>query len=83
MKMIKENIGQNISFIVVGKKGEAALRRLGQNIVASFTEIPDNAILRDVLPIGNLAMNDFASGAYDKVYIAYTCLLYTSDAADE
>ncbi len=72
MKMIKENDGKQISFVAVGKKGEAALRRLGQNIVASFTELPDNATFRDVLPIGNLIMADYANGTYDKVYIAYT-----------
>ena len=72
IETIKSESDKNISFIAVGKKGEAALRRLGQNIVASFTEIPDNATLRDVMPIGNMVMNDFKKNSYDKVYIAYT-----------
>lgn len=68
----RDPVSNGISFVAVGKKGEAALRRLGQNIVASFTEIPDNATLRDVMPIGNMVMNDFKKNSYDKVYIAYT-----------
>lgn len=72
IEIIKTESDKNISFVAVGKKGEAALRRLGQNIVASFTEIPDNATLRDVMPIGNMVMNDFNKKIYDKIYIAYT-----------
>ncbi len=72
IETIKSESDKNVSFVAVGKKGEAALRRLGQNIVASFTEIPDNATLRDVMPIGNMVMNDFKKNSYDKVYIAYT-----------
>ncbi len=72
IETIKSESDKNISFVAVGKKGEAALRRIGQNIVASFTEIPDNATLRDVMPIGNLIIGDFEKNSYDKVYIAYT-----------
>jgi F-type H+-transporting ATPase subunit gamma len=72
IEMIKHDTEVNLSFVAVGKKGEAALRRIGQNIVASFTDLPDNATLRDVAPIGNLLIDDFTTGAYDKVYIAYT-----------
>lgn len=72
IEMIKNDTEVNLSFVAVGKKGEVALRRIGQNIVASFTDLPDNASLRDVAPIGNLLIEDFTNGTYDKVYIAYT-----------
>lgn len=72
IEMIKNDTEVNLSFVAVGKKGEVALRRIGQNIVASFTDIPDNATLRDVAPIGDLLIEDFSNGTYDKVYIAYT-----------
>ena len=72
IEMIKHDTEVNLSFVAVGKKGEAALRRIGQNIVASFTDLPDNASLRDVAPIGNLLIEDFTNGSYDKVYVAYT-----------
>lgn len=72
IEMIKNDTEVNLSFVAVGKKGEVALRRIGQNIVASFTDLPDNASLRDVAPIGNLLIEDFTNGSYDKVYVAYT-----------
>ncbi|MBP6911670.1 MAG: ATP synthase F1 subunit gamma [Candidatus Pacebacteria bacterium] len=72
LQIIKDSNNSNISFIAIGKKGEGALRRLGQNIVASFTELPENATLRDVLPIGNLLIQEYMNGTYDKVHIAYT-----------
>ena len=67
-----KNVSNDISFIAVGKKGENALRRLGKNIVASFLEIPENATLREVLPIGNLLISEFKEGKYGKVVVAYT-----------
>ena len=72
IEMIKNDTEVNLSFVAVGKKGEVALRRIGQNIVASFTDLPDNASLRDVAPIGSLLIEDFTNGSYDKVYVAYT-----------
>lgn len=72
LHMIQNNHASTLSFITIGKKGEAALRRLKQNIVASFTELPENATLQDVIPIGNLLMQDYTKQRYDKVYIAYT-----------
>lgn len=62
-----------LSFVSVGKKGEAALRRTGQNIVASFTDIPDsNVSFRDVVGLGDFLIQEFQKGTYDKVYVAYT-----------
>ena len=70
--IIKENTGKQIDFISVGKKGEVALRRLGQNIVASFNDISDTAGFSDALPIVNYAMELFKQGTYSSVSIAYT-----------
>ena len=75
IQMIKESEGTNTDFIAIGKKGENALRRLGQNIVASFLDLPENATLREVLPIGNLLINEFKAGKYGKVVVAYTDFL--------
>ncbi len=76
--IIKENshrqgLGESgIDFISVGKKGEVALRRLGQNIVASFNDISDTAGFTEALPIVNHAMELFKKGNYSSVSIAYT-----------
>jgi F-type H+-transporting ATPase subunit gamma len=77
----KQGLGlTSIDIITVGKKGDSAMRRLarpdgsgiGQNIVATFTDIPDNVKLKDILPLSTYITNEFREEKYGKVYIAYT-----------
>lgn len=72
MAFIREHAGAQIDFISVGSKGESNLRRLGQNIIASFNGISDRPKLADVYPIGNLVLNLYKKGEYDRVCVAYT-----------
>lgn len=65
----------NFDFISIGKKGEAALRRVGQNIVASWNDLPDNVTLSGIVPISKLAMDQYIQGKYTKVIVAYTDFL--------
>ncbi len=60
-----------IDFITIGKKGDAALRRLGATVIASFTEL-DGVSLRAITPVVELAMNEFEKGTYGRVSVAYT-----------
>jgi F-type H+-transporting ATPase subunit gamma len=71
---LKENTSSSkIDIISVGKKGDSAMRKTGQNIVATFTEMPDiNLKVSDILPISTLIINEFKNGNYKNVYIAYT-----------
>lgn len=75
LQMIREKESEVIDFVAVGKKGENALRRLGQNVIASFLELSENATLREVLPIADLIISDFKNAKYDKVSVAYTDFL--------
>ncbi|OHB19136.1 MAG: ATP synthase F1 subunit gamma [Parcubacteria group bacterium RIFCSPHIGHO2_01_FULL_47_10b] len=68
----KKNGNANIDIITVGKKGDVAMRRIGQKIIASFTDLPANISLGDVLPISKLAIQEFTAGNYDTVLVAYT-----------
>lgn len=69
---LRENAGSTTDFISVGNKGEAALRRIGQNIIASFNEVSDKPSLRDVLPIANYAIDLYKKKEYDRIVVAYT-----------
>ena len=73
---IKENrmsmSDMDMEVITVGKKGDSAMRRTGQNIVATFTDMPDNVSLRDILPLSTYLTNEFKEEKYSRVYIAYT-----------
>lgn len=69
---IKEIDVADIDIITVGKKGDHAVRRMGLNVVASFLELPDNSSMGDVLPLAKMIIDEFKSGKYEKIYIAYT-----------
>lgn len=68
----KDSAGAEISLITVGKKGDRAMRRIGRNIVATFGELPSSIALSDITPISKLAIEEYTSGRYDKVVVAYT-----------
>lgn len=61
-----------VNLITVGKKGTTAMQRTGQEVTASFTELPDNVSLSDVLPISKLITEEYISKNYEKVFVAYT-----------
>lgn len=64
--------GEEVDFVTVGKKGDNAMRRTGQNVVATFLDIPDNFDLREISPLSYFITNEFLNGPYKKIYIAYT-----------
>jgi len=70
--MIKERSGNNLDIITVGKKGDGAMRRIGQNIIASFIDIPDNSSLLDISPLSKLIIEEYKKGDYKNVFVAYT-----------
>ena len=63
---------EKIEFITIGKKGDSAMRRIGQNIIASFLELPDIISLFDITPLSTLLTNQYKTGDYKVVYVAYT-----------
>ncbi len=70
--LLRNQKDANVDVLTIGKKGDSAMRRLGKNVVASFSELPDNITLRDVTPISKLAIGEYLSGKYDQVLVAYT-----------
>jgi F-type H+-transporting ATPase subunit gamma len=74
IKFIKEakDNGQELSFVTVGKRGDAMLRRLGQNIIATFADLPDTIALQNVVPIANMVTDMFKQKEIDRVYVAFT-----------
>ncbi len=62
----------NIDTITIGRKGDTAMRRIGRNVIASFTELPDTIKLADIVPASSMIIDEYASGRYDKVLVAYT-----------
>ncbi len=69
--MLRENTNV-IDIICIGKKGDAAMRRTGQNIVATFVDLPAILTLRDVTPISNFLISEYKNGTYKDIYVVYT-----------
>ena len=67
--------GVKFDFISIGKKGDAAMRRARQNIIASFPELLDKVSLASILPVSKLAMDEYGAEKYHKVLVAYTDFL--------
>lgn len=72
IQTLRETDGTETDFISVGKKGEASLRRMDRQIVASFNELPDAPKLSDIYPIASLAIDLFKQGEYARIRVAYT-----------
>ncbi len=69
---MKTHPEDELSFVTVGKKGDAMLRRLGKKIEATFTDISETPRLADTLPIARLVTDLYESGSYDEIHVAFT-----------
>lgn len=70
--LVKEVGSENVDVIAVGRKGADAARRLGVNLIASFTGVTNNPKFEEILPIGKMAVEEFIKEKYDRVLLAYT-----------
>jgi F-type H+-transporting ATPase subunit gamma len=69
---LKKEKRKDVDFIVVGKKGLVVRSRYGANIAADFEKADACSEIREVMPLSKLVIDDFLSGKYDKVLVAYT-----------
>lgn len=63
---------QEVDFVTVGRKGDTAMRRTGQNVVAAFTEFPDVITLSRISPLSKMITEEYKKGSYGKVYVGFT-----------
>jgi F-type H+-transporting ATPase subunit gamma len=66
-----------VQVIAVGKKARDYFVRTRQNVVAEFIGIGDNVTLDAVRPIADIAIDEFASGKVDAVYVVYSKFINT------
>ncbi|MFZ2188610.1 MAG: FoF1 ATP synthase subunit gamma [Candidatus Moraniibacteriota bacterium] len=66
------NADLKIDFITIGKKGEAMVRRLGKEIVATFPELTYLPKIEDVRAVAKIVIADYLEKKYDKVAVIYT-----------
>lgn len=66
-----------VELITVGKRGRDAMWRLGQEIIAEYSDLPARPRLLDITPIAHTVMDRFVSGQFDVVYLAHTDFINT------
>jgi F-type H+-transporting ATPase subunit gamma len=59
-------------FITMGKKARSVYTRFGHKIEAEFNKTETSSEVAEVAPVSRMVINDFLSGKYDKVMVAYT-----------
>ena len=72
LPLLKINEDKQVDFISVGKKGETMLRRLGQNVVASFNDVSATPKLREIKPILDYAIKLYKNAEYDTIFVVST-----------
>jgi F-type H+-transporting ATPase subunit gamma len=66
-----------VKFVTIGRKGRDAMIRVGANVIAEFSDMPEEPRIFDIAPIARLAVDAFLSGEVDRVFIAYTDFINT------
>lgn len=61
-----------VTVITVGSKGRDFMRRSMREIRAEFTKLGDRPKMSDTMAISQIVIDDYTSGLYDRVYIAYS-----------
>ncbi|MBI4598595.1 ATP synthase F1 subunit gamma [Candidatus Uhrbacteria bacterium] len=64
--------GMEVTAIVVGKRGGDAVRRAGIPVLASFSDLANAPSFFDIQPIARLVRDEFSTGTYARVTVAYT-----------
>lgn len=66
-----------IEAVTIGRKGRDGLRRAGIPIAAHFPHLGDRPAFSDVTPIARLVTDDFLSGRFDEIDVAYSTFIST------
>ncbi len=72
--MIKEISSKDntVDIVTIGKKGDRIIRKIGQNVIATFSDFSDGIKLKKVDPLSNFLTTEFKNGNYKEIYVAYT-----------
>jgi len=61
-----------IDFITIGKKSENLVKKLGKNIIATFSKLTYLPSVEDIRPVIKIIQDEYVAKNYDKVVIVYT-----------
>jgi F-type H+-transporting ATPase subunit gamma len=75
-KLGQTDLGDEVEFITIGRKGAGILSRLKKNLLADFP-IKDPVRFADVRPVGKLIQERYLSGEYRQVLVAFNNFVNT------
>lgn len=65
-------LNKPVKLITVGRKGRDMMWRRRYTIIAEFSNLPAAPRITDITPITRTAIDNYLSGEFDEVYLAYT-----------
>lgn len=68
----EKSANAEVEVVALGRRGRDAVYRGGVKIVAEFIKADVTKSSEDIMPIAKLILDDYLSGKYDKVVVAYT-----------
>jgi F-type H+-transporting ATPase subunit gamma len=66
-----------VELITIGKRGRDAMWRMGQQIIAEYSDLPPQPSLLHITPVARTVMERFIDGRFDVVYLAHTDFINT------
>jgi len=66
-----------VDFAVLGRKGEAFLKRTGGNTLAFVDELGDQPAVSDLIGVVKVMLDQYATGKIDALYVAYNDFINT------
>ena len=73
----KSEVGLEADLVIMGKRGKDVMFKQGHNIIAEFNKLDITTAIEEIRPLAKLLIDDYLSGKYDKVMIAYTDFIST------
>ena len=71
LKKVRAELGNDTEIVTVGRKLRLSLGKLGQNIVSDW-EVADPTPFSDAKPLGGYLTDQFLTGEYSSVKVAFT-----------
>lgn len=72
LNFLQSHQDKEVQVVTVGRKIQEALSRIGQPLLASFTDFPGRPVSHDIVPIAKLTTEAFLADQCDQVSIIYT-----------
>jgi len=66
------NSSAEVTYVTVGRKGRDMLLRRRKNILAEFSNLPQEPTFADVSAIGRIAIDEYLESKADQVWLVYT-----------